>query len=149
MMFGLRIGGAAKGGRIPRVMIATTPRPIPLLRELVRSPNCVVSRSTTFANRANLSPAFFDSIIKKYEGTRLGRQELMGDILEEAEGALWSRDMVEAARDGRRRLEGVPPRCRAGRARIRARHESELVGVQRSGAGADEKPLRALLTLAC
>jgi phage terminase large subunit-like protein len=95
-MMGLRIG------RRPQAMVATTPRPIPILRELMRSPACVVTRATTFANRANLAPAFFEHIISKYRGTRLGRQELMGDILEEAEGALWTRDMVDAARDGRR-----------------------------------------------
>jgi phage terminase large subunit-like protein len=90
-MMGLRIG------RRPQAMVATTPRPIPILRELMRSPACAVTRATTFANRANL--AFFEHIISKYRGTRLGRQELMGDILEEAEGALWTREMVEQARD--------------------------------------------------
>jgi phage terminase large subunit-like protein len=94
-MMGLRIG------RRPQAMVATTPRPIPILRELMRSPACAVTRATTFANRANLAPAFFEHIISKYRGTRLGRQELMGDILEEAEGALWTREMVEQARDGR------------------------------------------------
>jgi len=94
------------GTTAPR-LIATTPRPTPLLRELVRNsigenPNCVVTRATTYANRLNLAPAFFDHIISKYQGTRLGRQELMGDILDSAEGALWTRDMLEAARDGQR-----------------------------------------------
>jgi phage terminase large subunit-like protein len=88
-------------------MIATTPRPTPLLRELMRNslsekPTCVITRATTYANRRNLAPAFFDHIIAKYKGTRLGRQELMGDILEEAEGALWTREMLEQARDGRK-----------------------------------------------
>src|SRR5262249_4676132 len=81
----------------PQAMIATTPRP--LSRELVRSPNCVVTRATTYANRQNLAPSFFEHIIAKYKGTRLGRQELMGDILDSSEGALWTRDMLEAARD--------------------------------------------------
>jgi phage terminase large subunit-like protein len=94
-MMGLRIGVN------PQAMIATTPRPIPLLRELIKSPNTITTRATTFANRSNLAPTFFEHIIKKYEGTRLGRQELLGDILEEAEGALWTRQMVEQARDGR------------------------------------------------
>jgi phage terminase large subunit-like protein len=66
----------------------------------MHSPTCAVTRATTFANRANLAPAFFEHIISKYRGTRLGRQELMGDILEKAEGALWTREMVEKARDG-------------------------------------------------
>src|SRR5262245_66069718 len=84
----------------PQAMIATTPRPTPLLRELMRNslsekPTCVVTRATTYANRRNLAPAFFQHIIAKYKGTRLGRQELEGNILEEAEGALWTRRMVE------------------------------------------------------
>lgn len=56
------------------------------------------------ANRSRrvTTASFFEHIISKYRGTRLGRQELMGDILEEAEGALWTREMVEQARDGRR-----------------------------------------------
>jgi phage terminase large subunit-like protein len=94
-MMGLRIGNN------PQAMICTTPRPIPILRELMRSPNCVVTRATTFENLKNLAPTFFSHIVKKYEGTRLGRQELMGLLLEEAEGALWTREMVESARDGR------------------------------------------------
>jgi phage terminase large subunit-like protein len=97
-MMGLRIG------KNPQALIATTPRPIPLLRELLRAgpPACVVTRATTYMNRRNLAPAFFETIAKRYEGTRLGRQELMGDILEEAEGALWTRLMLEQARDGRK-----------------------------------------------
>src|SRR5262249_30531571 len=58
--------------------------------------------ATTYANRQNLAPSFFEHIIAKYKGTRLGRQELMGDILDSSEGALWTRDMLEAARDGAR-----------------------------------------------
>jgi hypothetical protein len=102
-MMGLRIG------RRPQVMVATTPRPIPILRELMRSPACAVTRATTFANRANLAPAFFEHIISKYRGTRLGRQELMGDILEEAVDAGDGRasagrqDFTSCARCGRDR----------------------------------------------
>jgi phage terminase large subunit-like protein len=62
-MMGLRIG------KNPQAMIATTPRPIPILRELLRSPMCVVTRATTYANRRNLAPAFFQHIIAKYKGT--------------------------------------------------------------------------------
>jgi phage terminase large subunit-like protein len=65
-------------------------------------PACKITTATTYANRANLAPSFFDRIIRRYEGTRLGRQELRGELIEEAEGALWTRDMVEAARDGKK-----------------------------------------------
>ena len=95
-MFGLRIGAN------PQAMISTTPRPIPIIRELLRSPNTVVTHATTYGNRANLAESFFNRIIVKYEGTRLGRQELRGELIEESEGALWTREMVEQARDGKR-----------------------------------------------
>jgi len=91
-MFGLRLGAA------PQAVITTTPRPIPLLRELLRSPRCVVTRAKTDANKANLAPTFLSQIVSKYEGTRLGRQELDGELIEEVEGALWTRAMIERAR---------------------------------------------------
>jgi phage terminase large subunit-like protein len=94
-MFGLRIGAH------PRAMVTTTPKPIPVVRELMRSPNCIVTRATTYANLPNLAPSFVNALMQRYEGTRIGRQELMGEVVEEAEGALWNRDMIEAAHDGK------------------------------------------------
>ncbi len=87
-MFGLRLGS-------PEAIWTTTPKNQEVLKGLIQHPACKVTRSTTHANRANLAPAFFDSIVRKYEKTRLGRQELDGEILEEAEGALWKRDWFE------------------------------------------------------
>lgn len=91
-MFGLRLGDA------PKAMISTTPRPIPLIRELIASPRCIVTKATTAANRANLASTFLTQIVSKYEGTRLGRQELDGELIEEVEGALWTRAMIERSR---------------------------------------------------
>src|SRR6516162_6527755 len=65
---------------------------------LVRDPICVVTRGSSYENRANLAPAFFDQIIRKYEGTRLGRQELQAELLEDTPGALWSHGSIEASR---------------------------------------------------
>lgn len=79
----------------PRIAIATTPRPISVLQEILADPNTVVTRATTYANRVNLAPAFLDQIVKRYEGTRLGAQELMGELLEDMPGALWKRSMFE------------------------------------------------------
>jgi len=87
--FGLRLG------RSPRTMVTTTPKPISLLRELVKDKNTTISKGSTYDNRANLAPAFLSTIIAKYEGTRIGRQELHAEMLEEAEGALWTRSMLE------------------------------------------------------
>lgn len=94
--FGLRLRRA--DGSAPRQCVTTTPRPLALVRELLKSPDTIVTRSSTYANRANLSEAFFRQITSKYEGTRLGRQEIAGEILEDTPGALWSRAMIENAR---------------------------------------------------
>jgi phage terminase large subunit-like protein len=92
LMFGLRLGSD------PRVVVTTTPRPTSLLRELIADPTVLVTRGSTFENRTNLAPVFLGQIIRKYEGTRLGRQELEAELLEDVPGALWSRAMIEAAR---------------------------------------------------
>jgi phage terminase large subunit-like protein len=94
LMFGLRIG------KNPRVVVATTPRPTKLIRDLVsrNGRDVAVTRGSTYENRANLAPAFLEQIIRKYEGTRLGRQELEAELLEDVEGALWNRAMLEEAR---------------------------------------------------
>lgn len=89
-MFGLRLG------EHPQAMVTTTPKPLPIVRELVSGENNVVTRGTTWDNRANLARTFFDKVVGKYQGTRLGRQELEGQILEEAEGALWRREMIRS-----------------------------------------------------
>jgi phage terminase large subunit-like protein len=94
LQFGLRLG------RNPRCLVATTPRPTKLLRELLarEGSDVVVTRGSTYENRANLAPGFFDQVIRKYEGTRLGRQELLAEVLEDTPGALWSHGIIDAAR---------------------------------------------------
>lgn len=131
-MFGLRLGDN------PRAMISTTPKPIPVLRELMRDENTVITRATTYMNRSNLARAFMDQIITKYKGTRLGRQELGGEILEESEGALWSRTMIEKARlkgkmpEMRRVVVGVDPA-------ITSKVDSNLTGIVVAGLGVDDR----------
>lgn len=92
LMFGLRLG------EDPRVVVTTTPRPTKLIRELLGDPTVVVTRGTTFENRANLAPVFLGQIVRRYQGTRLGRQELEAEFLEDVPGALWNRGVIEAAR---------------------------------------------------
>lgn len=91
-MFGLRLGDK------PQAMVTTTPRPIPLVRQIVGAETTAVTRGSTYSNRANLAPTFLDKIVRRYEGTRLGRQELNGEILDDVPGALWTRALVESAR---------------------------------------------------
>jgi phage terminase large subunit-like protein len=129
-MFGLRLGTN------PQVMVSTTPKPIPLLRALLRDPTTEVTRATTHSNKANLADAFLAQIVKKYEGTRLGRQELAGELLEEAEGALWNRNMIERARVTnalpamKRIVVAVDPA-------VTAKAESNLTGIVAAGLGVD------------
>lgn len=91
-MFGLRLGAD------PRVVVTTTPKPTDIIRRLVADATCVVTRGSTYDNRSNLAPAFFDQIIARYEGTRLGRQELNAEILDDVEGALWTHAVIDKAR---------------------------------------------------
>ena len=92
LMFGLRLGAD------PRAVVTTTPRPSKLIRTLLGDPQVVVTRGRTAENWAHLAPAFLDRIVRRYEGTRLGRQELDAEILEDMPGALWQRGLLEAAR---------------------------------------------------
>ncbi len=91
LQFGLRLGDH------PQCFISTTSSPFKLIRGLIDSNDCVVSRGSTYSNRMNLAPSFFKSIISKYEGTRLGRQEIHAEILSDVPGALWTQKMISAA----------------------------------------------------
>jgi phage terminase large subunit-like protein len=92
LQFGLRLGDW------PRQLVTTTPRPTPLLKELIAHPATALTRALTRENAANLAPSFLESVIAQYAGTRLGRQELDGEMIEERKDALWTRDMIEAQR---------------------------------------------------
>lgn len=100
---------ALRIGKTPRTLITTTPRPIKLLRELLaRTDGTVhVVRGSTWDNAANLSRTAMAELRARYEGTRLGRQELEGELLEDIEGALWSRDVVDQTR-----VDKAPPLAR-------------------------------------
>ncbi|MBE7183641.1 MAG: DNA-packaging protein [Methylobacterium mesophilicum] len=91
LQFGLRLGER------PRQLVTTTPRPTPLFKRLLGDPSVHVTRMSTDENRDNLAPGFLAAVAKRYGNTRLGRQELDGELIEEREGALWSREMVEKA----------------------------------------------------
>ncbi len=97
LQFGLRLG------EHPRQIVTTTPRPIPIIRKLINDPDCVVTRGRTYDNASNLAAPFLKQIEERYGGTRLGRQELEGEILDDMPGALWNREMIDA----HRKPEGV------------------------------------------
>jgi phage terminase large subunit-like protein len=113
--FGLRLGTR------PQAIITTTPRPIRIIKSLLADRDTVVTRATTFENRNFLPSAFVKRIVSRYEGRAIGLQELHAEIVEEAPGALWTREQIE-----RRRLPvdtiqdygliviGVDPPARSG-----------------------------------
>jgi phage terminase large subunit-like protein len=92
LRMGLRLGDR------PQVVVTTTPRPMPFLKGLAAGPGVVVSRGTTYDNRANLPDSYLADVTAGYAGTSLGRQEVMGELLEAQEGALWSRDGLDRCR---------------------------------------------------
>jgi phage terminase large subunit-like protein len=89
---------ALRLGDKPRQIATTTPRPMALLKRLIAAATTIVTRASTYENRAHLSPAFFTEIAALYEGTALGRQELMGEIVDDIAGALWTWSLIEASR---------------------------------------------------
>lgn len=92
LLFGLRLGDH------PRVLVSTTPKPNPLTRRLITDPRTVITRGSTFDNAANLAASALETLRAKYEGTRLGRQELFAELLDDVPGALWTRATIEKAR---------------------------------------------------
>lgn len=127
LLFGLRLGGD------PRAVVTTTPRPRPVLRELIAAPSTVITRGSTFENRKNLAPAFLEQIVSKYKGTRLGRQELYAELLEDVEGALWNLKQFDERRtapDLARVVVGVDPA-------VTATEASDETGIIVAGKGVD------------
>ena len=90
LQFGLRLG------RDPRQLVTTTPRPVPVLKRLIADPSTRLVRIATGDNRQNLAPGFIEALERRYGGTRLGRQELAGELIEDREDALWRRSEIEA-----------------------------------------------------
>jgi phage terminase large subunit-like protein len=92
LQFGLRLGTN------PRQVVTTTPRPIALLKRLAFDKTTIVSRATTRDNAMHLAPSFLETIVKRYAGTRLGRQELDGEFIEDRADALFPRQILEESR---------------------------------------------------
>lgn len=129
LMFGLRLG------ECPRVMATTTPRPVPLVRRLVDETGVARTDGGTLDNLVNLPPEFIAGIQALYGGTRLGRQELNGELIEDVAGALWTRDLIErqralAAPEMKRIVIGVDPPVSA---------HGDACGIVAVGLGADGK----------
>ncbi|MBL3569372.1 DNA-packaging protein [Rhodovulum visakhapatnamense] len=98
LQFGLRLGQA------PQQCVTTTPRNVAVLKSILANPSTVVTHAPTEANRANLAASFLEAVRTRYAGTRLGRQELDGVLLDESDGALWTLSRIEALR-----VDEAPP----------------------------------------
>jgi phage terminase large subunit-like protein len=131
LQFGLRLGTR------PRVIVTTTPKPLPFLKKLIAEPSTVVTRGSTFDNNANLPAATLDYFRRVYGGTRIGRQELNGEVLDEAEGALWRRTIIDQTRvrtapDMQRIVIAIDPAVTSG-------ENSDETGIVAAGLGIDNE----------
>jgi phage terminase large subunit-like protein len=129
LQFGLRLGDR------PRQMFTTTPRPSPLLRRLLADPSVAVTRAKTAANAANLAPGFIEMVTARYGGTRLGRQELDGELIEDRADALWRRETIE-----RNRVVAAPQLARivvAVDPPVTAHKNSDACGIVAAGVDED------------
>jgi predicted phage terminase large subunit-like protein len=127
LQFGLRLGPW------PRAMVTTTPRPIPILRQIIADTATYITRGSTFSNASNLAPQFLHAIQQRYAGTRLGRQEIDAEILDDHPNALWRRETLEKAYYDRTLPSDPQSILRTlGIRRV-------IIGVDPSGAGDDER----------
>jgi phage terminase large subunit-like protein len=129
LMFALRLGAH------PRVVATTTPRRVPLIQQLVGAPGVVLTQGRTRHNRAHLAPGFIETLEQSFGGTRIGRQELDGELIEDIEGSLWPRALLEscqvdAAPALARIVIGVDPPAGASA-------RSDACGIIVAGLGAD------------
>jgi phage terminase large subunit-like protein len=92
LQFGLRLGAR------PRQVVTTTPRPTVLIKRLMEDSRTAVTHAATVTNAYNLAPPFLETVLARYRGTRLGRQEIEGEIIEDRLDALWTRSQIEKAR---------------------------------------------------
>lgn len=124
-------------GLHPRQIITTTPRPLPLIRKLMNDPTVVTTRGRTWDNASNLAAPFLKQIEERYAGSRLGRQELEGEVLDDMPGALWNRDMLDGLRkpDAPKELDriivAVDPAATSG-------EDADETGIIVSGIATDE-----------
>lgn len=130
MLLGLRLGDR------PQAVLTTTPKPVPLIRQILQIPGLVITSGSTFDNADNLPATTLAFLKSRYEGTRLGRQELEAELLEDVQGALWTGDMIDGTRrnavpDMKRIVVAVDPSGTAGGG------EGDDIGIIVAGEGQD------------
>jgi len=120
-------------GKHPRVCVTTTPKPTKLVRNLLKNPKVHVTSGSTFDNAANLADTYLKAVKDQYEGTRLGRQELYAEVMEEAEGALWTTDMLDKAQVSREDLPQLNRIVVSIDPAITSNKESDMTGIVVAG----------------
>ena len=135
LLFGLRLGDN------PQVVITTTPRPTPLVRDLFKRKHkdVHVTQGNTFENEDNLAQSALDQFKDLYEGTRLGRQELYAEILEDVEGALWSHFQIEKARIKQEDIPNMRRIVVAIDPAVTSNSNSDETGIVIAGIGENDK----------
>ena len=132
VQFSLRLG------KHPRSVLTTTPKPLKFLKDLLKRDDVIVTRGSTLNNAANLAPSFLKQLRDQYEGTRIGRQEINAEILDDVQGALWTRDLIEQTRCSfadlplmRRVVVAIDPA-------VSMREGSDDTGIVAAGLGSDD-----------
>ena len=135
LQFGLRLG------KNPQVVITTTPRPTPIIKELMKraEDDVYVTQGSTFENKENLAQSALKQFVDRYEGTRLGRQELYAEILDDFEGALWNYTMLEDCRVTKEHLPEMTKIIVSIDPAVTANANSDETGIIVSALGEDEK----------
>jgi predicted phage terminase large subunit-like protein len=133
LMFCLRLG------QKPKAIVTTTPRPVDIIQALVKDSSTYVTRGSTYDNWANLSKSYIEYIKRQYEGTRLGAQEIYAEILSQTQDALWTRSIIQYAKEGisknkffKRIVIGVDPA-------VSNNEDSDETGIIVAGLGRDDK----------
>ena len=135
LQFGLRLG------KNPQVVITTTPRPTPIIKELMKraEEDVYVTQGSTFENKENLAQSALKQFVDRYEGTRLGRQELYAEILDDFEGALWNYTMLEDCRVTKEHLPEMTKIIVSIDPAVTANANSDETGIIVSALGEDER----------
>ena len=135
LQFGLRLG------KNPQVVITTTPRPTPIIKELMKraEDDVYVTQGSTFENKENLAQSALKQFVDRYEGTRLGRQELYAEILDDFEGALWNYTMLEDCRVTKEHLPEMTKIIVSIDPAVTANANSDETGIIVSALGEDER----------
>lgn len=135
MLLGLRLKLHGAKVKNPHVIATTTPLPKKWLRDLMKEEKTRISRVSTYENRANLAEAFFDTVVAKYAGTRLGKQELEGEVLEDVEGALWTAALFKSTSLDRFELNRVVVAIDPAGSNNQRSDETGIIGLGRYGSG--------------